>query len=370
MNDPIRKMEKLLYGCAVLLGVMVLCLSFLRVPVPRQESYLAFYADFILKESENWLEYIAIFLLLGGVAVSAVRWMKTPEEQGGRETNASAGLMKAKKNRIPKTLLDLVRLAFPIVINLILFSYAVGYVNAVNRYRLIDTKLAAFDFWLTGTYPFLKLETIRFPGWLIETTEFSFLNLTFFLVLVAVITFLRNKKAFAKYAVAFFTSIILMIPLWLLVPVMSPQDRFIDNVYQQKDSPQMTAALDKFRPVPQVESFLNQMRKSKDGLDIMPTTTFPSSHAAWATIAFIYLLEASVTAGTLFFPFLLLSTLGTFYFAQHYFVDTPAGILIGIISVVVVSLIFREPSDRAAPAIGWFRQTCDRLRNLFGHRAG
>lgn len=365
MNDPVRKMEKLLYGSAALLALIILCLSFLRIPVPRQESYLAFYADFILKESESWVGYIAVFLLLGGVAVSAVRWIKTPGEQAGKEANAFTGLMKVKKSRMPKGLFDLLRLSFPIVINLILFSYVVGYVNAANRFRLIDTKLAAFDFWLTGTYPFLRLEMIRFPDWLIEATEFSFLNLPFFLVLTAGITYLRNRKAFAKYAVAFFTSIILMIPLWLLVPVMSPQDRFIDNVYQQQDPPRMTAALDKFTPVPETERFLKQMRKSKDGLDIMPTTTFPSSHAAWAAIAFIYLLEASAAAGTIFFPFLLLSTIGTFYFAQHYLIDTPAGIVVGIISVLIVSMIFRDSSDRRGWTNGWLRWTAELPGKLY-----
>ncbi len=345
MNDPVRKMEKLLYGCGAVLALMVLALSFLQVPVPRQESYLSFYADFIIKESENWLEYIAAFVLLGGIAVYVVSRTKALGEDGGKESNTFAGKIRAKAGRIPETVLDLLRIAFPIAVNLILFSYVVGYVNAVNRYRLIDTRLAEFDLWLTGTYPFLKLEMIRLPGWLIELTEFSFLNLTFFMVLAAGIMFLRNRKAFSKYAVAFFTSIILMIPLWLLVPVMSPQDRFIDNVYGEKDPPQMTVALNNFKPVPEVESFLKQMRRSKEGLDIMPTTTFPSSHAAWATIALLCLLEASTAAGAIFFPFLLLSTLGTFYFAQHYLIDTPAGILIGIISVMIVSLIFRESSD-------------------------
>lgn len=340
-------MIKITYGCAALLTLMILSLSFLHVPTPGQESYFAFYADFILKESKNWLGYAAIFLLLSGLAVSLVRSTRLPAATRDRVTNGDGGAVRRKGNRATKAILDLLRIAFPIALNLALFSYVVGYVNAANRGRLIDAKLASIDFWLTGTYPFLRLEMIRFPAWLIETAAFCFLNLPSFLVLIAVLTFLRDKRVFSKYVVAFFTSIVLMIPLWLLVPVMSPQDRFIDNVYHLKDPPRMAAALKEFTPVPEVESFLKQMRKSKAGLDIMPTTTFPSSHAAWAAIALIAIMETSVLAGSLFAPFLLLSAIGTFYFAQHYFVDTPAGILVGILSAIIAWRLFSESRDRS-----------------------
>ncbi len=345
-------MEKIIYGCSAVLALMILCLSFLKAPIPSHESYFAFYADFILKESDNWLGYIAFFLLLGGVTVTLAKSAGTTGVKTGENTNAEGDDRGGKDKRVIGVVVYLLRIAFPIALNLVLFSFLVGYVNAVNKSRLIDGTLASLDFRLTGTYPFLSLETMKFPAWLIETTAFSFLNLPSFLVLIAVVTFFRNKRVFAEYVVAFFTSIVLMIPLWLLVPVMSPQDRFIDNVYHLKDPPPVAAALKDFTPVPEVESFLIQMRKSKEGLDIMPTTTFPSSHAAWATIAFISVIEASALAGSVFAPFLLLSAVGTFYFAQHYFVDTPAGILIGIVSMIIAWRLFSVPRDRSPESSG------------------
>jgi hypothetical protein len=335
-------MEKILYVCASVLALMIVFLSFFHVPVPQRESYLAFYADFIFNESRNWSAYIFAFLCFGGLVFTFLGWMRTDAGPIKKRWKFFAEDLKHKTSRLPKSMFDLFKLAFPILLNLFLFSYVVGYVNAINRHRMIDTKLASVDFWLTGTYPFLKLEMIKFPAWLIEAIEFSFSNLTVFLVLAALITYFKNKTAFSKYAVAFFASIILMVPIWLAVPVMSPQDRFIDNVYHLKDPPQMTSALRDFSPVPQVETFLVQMRKSKEGLDMMPTTTFPSSHAAWATIAFIFLLETSCAASIFLAPFLILSTIGTFFLAQHYFVDAPAGILIGVVSALVVSFLFRE----------------------------
>lgn len=368
MEDPIRRMIRITYYCAGALALMILCLSFLHIPIPGQESYFAFYADFILKESKNWLGYAAIFILLGGVAVSLVRSTRELAGKHSQKMDGDGEAMIGRGNRVSRGVLELLRVVFPIVLNLVLFSYVVGYVNAVNRGRLIDTKLASIDFWLTGTYPFLSLEMIQFPAWLIETTAFSFLNLPSFMVLIAVVTFFKDRKVFSKYVVAFFTSIILMIPLWLLVPVMSPQDRFIDNVYHLEDPPRMAAALKEFAPVPEVETFLSQMRKSKEGLDIMPTTTFPSSHAAWATIALIFIVETSVLAGSFFAPFLLLSTLGTFYFAQHYLVDTPAGILIGILSAIIAWRLFSESRDRSPGTDGHQTRTTTRLRSFFRAR--
>lgn len=346
MKDPLRKMERALYVCALLLATMVLGLGFIHSPVQGKESYFVFYADFIFNESGSWAGYILAFLCLGGFSLSVAGWIRTTRSRGRRDRRALSFSIREKAGVWQRGIIDLLRVAFPIFLNLFLFSYVVGYINAVNRNRLIDLQLAALDHRITGSYLFLKLETISFPSWLIESVEFSFLNLPLFIVLVAIIAYLRSRLVFSKYAVAFFTSILLMIPLWLAVPVMSPQDRFIDNVYHLKDPPRMESALENFTPVPGVEEFLKQMRRAKGDLDVMPTTTFPSSHAAWATIALIYLLEVSSAAGIFFAPFLLLSTIGTFYLAQHYFVDTPAGIIIGVVSVLITSYIFRErPGD-------------------------
>lgn len=327
---------------ALILALIVLSLSFIHAPASGKESYFVFYADFIFSESGNWSAYMLAFLLFGGLAFSTLGWMGTRDKAGEHGWRSLSLKLKQRGNGWQNGIFDLLRIAFPIFLNLFLFSYVVGYVNAVNRDRLIDPQLAALDHRIFGAYLFIRLETVKFPSWLIEAVEFSFLNLPFFIVLVAIITYFRDRLAFCKYAVAFFTSILLMIPVWLAVPVMSPQDRFIDNVYHLKDPPQMESALEGFSPVPQVNVFLKQMRRAKGSLDVMPTTTFPSSHAAWATIAFIYLLEVSSAASILFGPFLFLSTIGTFYLAQHYFVDMPAGILIGLVAAFISMLIFRK----------------------------
>ena len=280
--------------------------------------------------------------MVGAFSYSLVGRVKRRSDEDRIQPPTVMPKVRAGFSPFPRYINEVLKLGIPILLNLILFSYVVGHINAISRDRLIDVKLAAIDHWLTGTYPFITLETLRLPDWFVETVVLSFVNLPFFLAFGAVVTYRKSKLVFSKYAIAFFTSIVLMIPVWLAVPVMSPQDRFIDNVYRLNEPPGVKEALGNYTPVAPVKAFLEQMRKSKEGLAIMPTTTFPSSHAAWAAIVLIYLFEASAVAGAVTAPFLILSTFGTFYLAQHYFVDAPAGVIVGLLSVLVSSLVFRK----------------------------
>ncbi len=342
MEEHIRKAIQILYSYAFLLGLALIGLSFFRDPSPQQESYLTFYTDSILSESGNWLGYILSLVLAGGLLYSLIGRIKGAVK-GDRGLQAdSTERVNSKYSRLRQGLINLVKLVIPVSLNLILFSYIVGHINFINRNRLIDTTLASVDHWLTGAYLFVSLQNLKLPLWFVKGVILSFANLPLFMVFCAAVAYLKDKLVFSKYAVAFFTSIVLMVPIWLSVPVMSPQDRFIDNVYNLADPPRISSALNHYEPMHPVKSFLKQMRLSKVGLVDMPTTTFPSSHAAWATLVLIYLFEASSIAGILMAPFLILSTFGTFYLAQHYFVDAPTGIIIGLLSVLISSGFFRK----------------------------
>lgn len=338
----LRRTEKLLYLAALVMAPIALFLNFSNIFPASKENLFWFYLNFVIKESKTWgvdivaLVYIAFGVFIITNMVGIILESRKPDEQTALDR------MKNDLKRFGREIGGAVRITIPILLNLLLISYLVDYINVVNRTRLVDAALAAADFWLIGAHPFLSLEVVHFPVWIIEAVKFSFLNLASFAVLAAVVIFFKSKKVFSKYALAFFASIFIMIPIWLLVPAMSPQDRFIDNVYRLPDPPAIAAELKDFTPVPPVQSFLDKIRSMKEGLDTMPTTTFPSAHAAWATIAFLCLLEASPIAAALFAPFLLLSTLGTFYLAQHYFVDAPAGIVMGVIAVLLANFLFKK----------------------------
>jgi FAD synthetase len=330
----LKKTEETLYLLALLLGSAALLLN--------TPSAFSFYTGFVIGEFKAWGGDLIALAYIGLGVFFIINFLKILT--GSKNMNEKTALehLRGDVRHFASEMKWGIRIAIPILLDLFLVSYLIEWVNVVNWGRLIDPLLASADRWLTGTYPFLSLEMIPFPSWLIRAVEFSFLNLAAFLVLGAIIIFFKNKKIFSKYVFAFFAGTLIMIPIWLLVPAMSPQDRFIDNVRQLPDPPAIAANLENFTPVPEVKNFLTEMRTAKAGLTDLPTTTFPSAHAAWATIAFLLLLEASPIAAALFSPFLLLSTLGTFYLAQHYFVDAPAGIIIGIIAVWLINFLFKK----------------------------
>ncbi len=347
LGDPyLHRMKKIGYVLAGILGIILVYLDMINAPSPGREDFFNFYSNFIFQESQGWAILLVALAYLSSLLLSSMKGSNIWHKRDGLtlrqylERDVADGL---------KHLLHFLQLAFPVILNLLLLSRLVGYLNMANRNRLIDPKLASIGRFLTGTYPFLSLETVKYPGWLIDGVEISFLNLPLILLLTAGITYVKSRKTFSKYVIAFLLTIVLMLPVWLAVPAMSPQDRFIDNVYHLKDPPQIENALKHFSPVPRVEAFLKLERRSKAGLEVMPTTTFPSSHAAWAAIALVYLAEASPLTAVLLSPFLLLSTFGTFYLAQHYLVDVPAGILMGLAAAAISSLLFRRlkegPSD-------------------------
>jgi PAP2 superfamily len=338
----LKKMKRISYVLAAVLGSILVFLHVIHAKGPQEESFFDFYSNFFFQESLNWVAFIIAVVYLASPVVSSIRWIR---KWFGRNMDDELPFRKYIQNRailVAKYASHFLQMVFPIILNLVILSSLVGYLNVENRNRLIGPNLASIGHVLTGTYPFLSLEMVKFPAWLIKSIELSFLNLPLILLFAAGFTYFKRRVIFSKYVVSLLLSIALMLPIWLAVPAMSPQDRFINNVYHLHNPARIESAVRSFKPVPSVAAFLTFMRRAKAGLEVMPTTTFPSSHAAWAVIAFVYLLEAEPITALLFSPFLLLSTFGTFYLSQHYLIDVPAGIAMGLVSVAISSLLFHN----------------------------
>ncbi len=341
--ETIKRTEKTLYLMALVTAPFVVYLNYKNLIPVKGASMFLFYWDFVVGELGKWgndivsLAYVGliIFLMVGLIRVST-----------GKKSFDGRLSKKHLKEEMSEFLRELawgIRITIPILLNLFLISFIIEYINIVNYPRLIDQKVASADFWFAGAYPFLKMGVLNIPDWLTRLIEFSFSNLTPLTVLGAVLIFLKDKETFSKYAVSFFLVTFMMMPIWVAVPVLSPQDRFLDNVYDMMiPTAEMKAELSAYDRSGPTSNFLEMIRESKKNLDIMPSTTFPSAHAAWAAVELYFLIQTSWAVAAVFAPFLILSTFGTFYLAQHYFVDAPAGILIGIVSVLLINLLFKS----------------------------
>jgi len=138
---------------------------------------------------------------------------------------------------------------------------------------------------------------------------------------------------------AFFLSLIILFIVWFLFPVLSPQDRFLDNVYELPVPGFVEQYVVSYAPSEEIKEFLARMREAKQDLSVFPTNTFPSAHAVWGVLLVYYSARLSrwLLLGTL--PLAVLSSIGTFLFAQHYFVDLLAGIMAAVFSIALVRCI-------------------------------
>jgi membrane-associated phospholipid phosphatase len=224
-------------------------------------------------------------------------------------------------------------LIIPTVLFVAIIAIAMGQANMFARARLQDGVVIGWEHSVFGNYVFAALGNIHYPHWLIAFIISSFQNMSLILIAVGMLAAYRAPHRFRELLVAFCIGILLMVPLWLMLPVLSPQDRYINDVYQLPTPTQITSAVASYHPQPELSEFLAGVRVEKTGLPAMPTSTIPSAHIFWAVLTGYYLFRLKKWLGWITLPVLLASSYGTILLAQHYFMDVPAGIIIGIIAI-------------------------------------
>jgi hypothetical protein len=230
-------------------------------------------------------------------------------------------------------------LIIPAILFVTVVALAMGEANEFARAHLIDGMVIGWEHALFGVYVFAALGAIHYPHWLIEFIIFSFSNMGLTLVGAGILLAYLAPRRFHELIVAFCIGILLMVPIWLLVPVLSPQDRYIDNVYQfatSTESPSLAAAVANYHPQPEIENFLQSVRAEKTNLPALPTSTMPSAHVFWAVLAGYYLFRLRRSQRWIAWvalPFLAASTFGTVLLAQHYFMDVPVAIVIAAAAI-------------------------------------
>ncbi len=240
----------------------------------------------------------------------------------------------------------IITLVLPIVATLLFVSMSMSYINPVNATRLIDIEVLRWDSFLFGSYPFIQWQGLAYPDLFIQAVNFSFMYLPLFLIGFSFYVFFWQRKVFGEMAAVFCLNLVLMIFFWQIFPVMSPHDRFIDNVYELPVPSAIEEQLaSNYHPHPLIQQFLDQMRDNKNRSlnGTMPTSTLPSAHVAWATLLVYYAYRTRKWSLVLFLPVAIFSSIGTFLFAQHYVVDVPAGVAVLALSVFLVRL-----ADRAS----------------------
>lgn len=224
-------------------------------------------------------------------------------------------------------------LIIPAILFITLAALVMGEANMMAPPRLQDQAVISIEHALFGNYVFAALGAIHYPHPLIVFIIWSFGNMALILIGAGIIIAYLAPSRFRELIVAFSIGILLMIPLWIMVPVLSPQDRYIDNRYNLPMSSSLVFAVKNYHPQVEIADFLSSVRTDKQGLPALPTSTFPSAHVFWASIAAYYLFKTKKWLGWISLPLLLASTFGTVLLAQHYFLDVPAGMAIAALAI-------------------------------------
>jgi hypothetical protein len=312
-------------------------------------AWISYYGHTLTGSLSSFLYVTILFLCL--VMILLVVWslgggfleIFFPKLRGvkrvlGGKTPLDIFIMAAKRSRE-------MLLVIPAIFFITIVALAMGDANMFAPVRLQDVRVIGWEHAIFGNYVFAALGAVHYPHWLIVFIIFSFENMALFLIGAGILLAYVARKRFRELLVAFCIGIFAMVPLWLMLPVLSPQDRFIDNVYQLPMPPQIAAAVANYHPQQEIIDFLQKIRTGKVGLPALPTSTIPSAHIFWATLAGYYLFRAKKPwniAGWITLPFLLASSFGTVLLAQHYFTDIPAGLAVAVLAIWLAHEIEKE----------------------------
>jgi hypothetical protein len=243
----------------------------------------------------------------------------------------------------------LVRVFVPPTLSLFVGASIIGIFDAMNVGRLADSVVLGWDKALTGTYPFIFWTSVSYPEWFLAPVIFSFQWLPVIILAFSFYLFRFHRNLMYEFAAAISLSIVIMLPFWYAIPVMSPHDRFIDNVYHQSVPADIAENLKTHQPAAVIAAFLGTTRdlKTREIGGYYPTSTIPSAHVTWGVIFAYYAFRLRrkrwwVPAAAI----ALFSTLGTFILAQHYFVDVPAGIAAAALSILIASRLSNIDRER------------------------
>ena len=222
----------------------------------------------------------------------------------------------------------------PAMILLLVLSLVFSEANGLDKTRLFDVSVIGWERFVAGTYVFAWLATIVWPHWLIAFVISCFLNVATIVILPALFVGYVTPRVFREMTAAFAIGMTILMFCWLAVPALSPQDRFVDDVYRLPVTANIAAAVAGYHPQPEIQAFLTNIRTGKESLPNLPTTTIPSAHIFWLGLAAYYFFKSKKWLGWITLPFIVASAFGTVLLAQHYLLDVVASVVVVGISIL------------------------------------
>ena len=209
-------------------------------------------------------------------------------------------------------------------------------ITASQLYMSMDRYIFGFD-------PQLWIQRFSHSAFLDYLFIQSYNMLYFFYITVFLGLILFNRDYFRHFIVAIFIAPFIAMPFWFAFPAVTPNEMYRKNLYS---IPSIVATQHQYEEVnksTRLIAYLHELEKSVE----IPNqkhplvTTNPSMHVTWGTIIVYYAIMLWWPLGFIFIPWLVLNILSTLYTFQHYAVDLPAGIVCGILAIILTKLLFR-----------------------------
>ncbi len=205
--------------------------------------------------------------------------------------------------------------------------------------------LLSIDRMIVTTFPASILYTF-FAGGVIETViVYSYIYLSVILAIIFFVVLLKNKYLFRFYFLSFIIAFIIAAPLWVFFPALSPQEMYRTNVLERtissdimKDNEILSSTMSPF-----VKAYLERLDYvwiSEDE-SFLAVSAFPSLHVAWGIIGTVVGIALWPTLAWILIPWCICNFIGTFYLLQHYAVDSFAGIILAVISMLLGYFILK-----------------------------
>ena len=348
------RVNRLTWGCIAAMAAIFLALA-VRSGIAEglgRHGSLAYYSS-LISESFGYIvlggAYFAAAFLAAIVTLSLIRNLvnlargkKEMPTMLGR--SSVRGIFTSAAKKVGAT----VGILAPAFLFVIIMSFVLDSLSAINKMRLIDVTLLNIEKAMFGNYGFMIWTAAPYPDLFARFIVISFEGMSGILIAAAIAIACVRRDVLRHLAAAFCLAMLLMVPLWLVFPALSPQDRFIDNVYHLSVPTEIASAVSNFHPVPPIGDFLAKVRAGKQRLADLPTSTMPSAHTAWAVLVGWYLFRAKKWFGWIALPFLIGSTLGTIILAQHYFLDPVIGFVIAGFAIWATDRLAKQ--DRVAAA--------------------
>jgi len=291
------------------------------------------------------IDFAAIFLAFLAIVSNLKNFIGLFKGRRYVPTMLGGTSLKATCRNGAKTLWRAIVVVAPAIVLMIVMSLVLDGMNVVDKARLLDVRILGLEQSFLGGYGFTVFGSVHYPTWLARFIVWSFESMSGLLLVAAFIVAYVREEILRELVASFCFCMILMVPAWFLFPALSPQDRFVDNIYHLPETAMIAAAVSQYHPVAPIADFLTSVRAEKSGLADLPTSTLPSAHAAWAVLVGYYLFRARRWLGWIALPILIASTAGTVILAQHYVFDVPVGILIAAFAIFLVSTVAKKETE-------------------------